>query len=56
MELLNFFGGDFCHLLVVFLERKKRKSPKSYASDPVKAPPKEWLADIKKKRGGCAKR
>lgn len=50
--VIEVFGGDFCHLLVVF-RKKKRKSPKSYASDPVKAPPKEWLADIKKKRRLC---
>nr|QYR12104.1 hypothetical protein HT591_02070 [Klebsiella pneumoniae] len=43
-------------IYLLFFRKKKRKSPKSYASDPVKAPPKEWLADIKEKRGGCAKR
>ncbi len=55
MELLKFLAAIFV-IYLLFFRKKKRKSPKSYASDPVKAPPKEWLADIKKKRGGCAKR
>lgn len=50
MELLKFLAAIFV-IYLLFLE--KRKSPKSYASDPVKAPPKEWLADIKKKRRLC---
>ncbi|KUF64189.1 hypothetical protein AOT20_05157 [Klebsiella pneumoniae] len=48
MELLNFLAAIFV-IYLLFFRKKKRKSPKSYASDPVKAPPKEWLADIKKK-------
>ena len=48
MELLKFLAAIFV-IYLLFFRKKKRKSPKSYASDPVKAPPKEWLADIKKK-------
>jgi hypothetical protein len=52
MELLKFLAAIFV-IYLLFFRKKKRKSPKSYASDPVKAPPKEWLADIKKKRRLC---
>ncbi|MBZ7503363.1 ATPase, partial [Klebsiella michiganensis] len=48
MELLRFLAAILV-IYLLFFRKKKRKSPKSYASSPVKAPPKEWLADIKKK-------
>ncbi|EOD9040791.1 TerB N-terminal domain-containing protein [Enterobacter hormaechei] len=48
MELLKFLAAILV-IYLLFFRKKKRKSPKSYASNPVKAPPKEWLADIKKK-------
>ncbi|EPT0361350.1 TerB N-terminal domain-containing protein, partial [Enterobacter cloacae] len=48
MELLKFLAAILV-IYLLFFRKKKRKSPKSYASNSVKAPPKEWLADIKKK-------
>ena len=48
MELLKFLAAILV-IYLLFFRKKKRKSPKSYASSSVKAPPKEWLADIKKK-------
>ncbi|CAI0723876.1 MULTISPECIES: TerB N-terminal domain-containing protein [Enterobacterales] len=36
-------------IYLLFFKKKKNKSAGSYASQIVKAPPKEWLADIKKK-------
>lgn len=36
-------------IYLLFFKKKKNKSAESYASKTVKAPPKEWLADIKKK-------
>jgi hypothetical protein len=52
MELLKFLAAILV-IYLLFFRKKKRKSPKSYASSPVKAPPKEWIADIKKKRRLC---
>ena len=48
MELLKFLAAIFV-IYLLFFRKKNRKSPKSYASSPVKAPPKKWIADIKKK-------
>lgn len=36
-------------IYLFFFKKKKNKPAESYASKTVKAPPKEWLADIKKK-------
>lgn len=36
-------------IYLLFFKKKKNKPAESYASKTVKAPPKEWLADIKKK-------
>ncbi|CNB19969.1 Tellurite resistance protein [Yersinia ruckeri] len=36
-------------IYLLFFKKKKNKRAESYASKTVKAPPKEWLADIKKK-------
>ena len=46
MELWLFIAAIFVIYLLFF---KKNKSAGSYASKTVKAPPKEWLADIKEK-------
>lgn len=48
MDLLKFLAAILI-IYLLFFKKKKRKSPKPYASSPVKAPPKEWIADIKKK-------
>lgn len=35
-------------IYILFFKKKKTKSADSYTSAPVKAPPKEWLANNKK--------
>ncbi|MCX2943097.1 TerB N-terminal domain-containing protein [Rahnella perminowiae] len=48
MELWIFFAAIYL-IYLLFSKKKKNKSAGSYASKTVKAPPKEWLAEIKKK-------
>ncbi|HDX8709374.1 TPA: TerB N-terminal domain-containing protein [Klebsiella michiganensis] len=48
MELWIFIAAIYV-IYLLFFKKKKNKSAGSYASKTVKAPPKEWLADIKKK-------
>lgn len=48
MELWIFFAAIYL-IYLLFSKKKKNKSAGSYASNTVKAPPKEWLAEIKKK-------
>ncbi|EKN6252894.1 TPA: TerB N-terminal domain-containing protein [Yersinia enterocolitica] len=48
MELWIFIAATYV-IYLLFFKKKKHKSTRSYPSKTVKAPPKEWLADIKKK-------
>ncbi|MHA3595382.1 tellurite resistance TerB family protein [Yersinia enterocolitica] len=48
MELWIFIAAIYV-IYLLFFKKKKHKSAGSYPSKTVKAPPKEWLADIKKK-------
>ena len=48
MELWIFIAAIYV-IYLLFFKKKKNKSAGSYASKTVKAPPKEWLAEIKKK-------
>jgi len=48
MELWIFIAAIYV-VYLLFFKKKKHKSAGSYPSKTVKAPPKEWLADIKKK-------
>lgn len=43
-------------IYIIFFKKKKPNSAGSYTSAPVKAPPKEWLANNKKESGGNAQR
>ncbi|KHN51163.1 ATPase [Dickeya fangzhongdai] len=48
MELWIFIAAVYV-IYLLFFKKKKHKSAGPYPSKTVKAPPKEWLADIKKK-------
>lgn len=48
MELWIFIAAIYV-IYLLFFKKKKNKSAGSYSSKTVKSPPKEWLADIKKK-------
>lgn len=48
MELWIFIAAIYV-IYLLFFKKKKHKPAGSYPSKTVKAPPKEWLADIKKK-------
>ncbi|MCA6998427.1 tellurite resistance TerB family protein [Dickeya solani] len=48
MELWIFIAAVYV-IYLLFFKKKKHKSAGFYSSKTVKAPPKEWLADIKKK-------
>ena len=47
MELWIFIVAIYL-IYILFFKKKKTKSAGSYTSAPVKAPPKEWLANNKK--------
>ncbi|SOQ86333.1 hypothetical protein NC86S3_530004 [Escherichia coli] len=55
MELWIFIVAIYL-IYILFFKKKKTKSAGSYTSAPVKAPPKEWLANNKKKSVCNAKR
>lgn len=48
MELWIFIAATYV-IYLLFFKKKKNKPAGSYVSKTVKAPPKEWFADIKKK-------
>jgi len=48
MELWIFIAAIYV-IYLLFFKKKKHTSTRAYPSKTVKAPPKEWLADIKKK-------
>lgn len=48
MELWIFIVAIYL-IYIIFFKKKKPKSAGSYTSAPVKAPPKEWLANNKNK-------
>ncbi len=48
MELWIFIAAVYV-IYILFFKKKKHKSAGPYPSKTVKAPPKEWLAHIKKK-------
>lgn len=54
MELWIFIAAIYV-IYLLFFKKKKHTSAGSYASKTVKAPPKEWLADIKKKEAVVTK-
>ncbi len=49
MELLKFLAAIFVIYLLFFRKEKNVNLQSLMLQTPVKAPPKEWLADIKKK-------
>ena len=51
MELWIFIVAIYL-IYILFFKKKKTKSAGSYTSAPVKAPPKEWLANNKKNQSG----
>ncbi|MCS5961844.1 hypothetical protein LNP74_35020 [Klebsiella pneumoniae subsp. pneumoniae] len=53
--VIEFLAAIFV-IYLLFFRKKKRKSPKSYASDPGESTAKRMASLTSRKRGGCAKR